>query len=455
MPEKYADEITTKDNGFSEVTLEEHVRVQTQEQVQEILGNPPGWMLRWGIFLISIVVVFGICLAWWIKFPDIIEAPVVLTAIAPPIEVIATVSGKLAALEIQDQEWIETGQVIGWIENTANRNDVELLENYLLNIDHEIHHKSYLEIQPPNELQLGSFNIDYLQWQQNLNELQNFLKQNTVFQKMSSIEKEIDQITQLNQSIEKQGTLFKQEVALVEKDVLRHRQLNQDGSVSDQELERMEGQLIQQKRSLEAMHASLINNEIRIEQLNTQFYELKANRSDELKDKLLIFQQQRDKLLAFIEDWKYQFLIIAPISGYVSLNQIRADQQFIQAGEGILSIVPPEAKSRIFARCKIPVGGIGKIEKGLKVNIRLDAYPYREYGIITAKVDRLSLIPMSEDQSDQYYILEADLPEQLQTTYEKKISFKHEMSGQAHIITEDRSILSRIFDQFQSIVKNN
>ncbi|MEL6864563.1 MAG: hypothetical protein AAFP19_09095, partial [Bacteroidota bacterium] len=85
------------------------LQLNTTDEIQDILGHPPGWMLRWGISLVMLVVLIGLVIAWLIKYPDIIEAPVRLTSQHPPIEVVSQQSGKLQRLLVVDQEMVEQG----------------------------------------------------------------------------------------------------------------------------------------------------------------------------------------------------------------------------------------------------------------------------------------------------------------------------------------------------------
>ena len=44
------------------------------------------------------------------------------------------------------------------------------------------------------------------------------------------------------------------------------------------------------------------------------------------------------------------------------------------------------SRQQAIAKIKIPLEGAGKVQSGQRVNIRLDGYPYLEYGFLTGKV---------------------------------------------------------------------
>ena len=63
-------------------------------------------------------------------------------------------------------------------------------------------------------------------------------------------------------------------------------------------------------------------------------------------------------------------------------------------------------------------------------------------------VRNISVIPQKQN-----YAVEVALPEQLTTTYKKKLEYKEEMQGNAEIVTEELSLFNRIFYQFRKLMK--
>jgi hypothetical protein len=80
------------------------------------------------------------------------------------------------------------------------------------------------------------------------------------------------------------------------------------------------------------------------------------------------------------------------------------------------------------------------------VIIKLDSYPYNEWGTIQGEVISKSLVP----KDDQYAIVVSVLNVQnttLISSYGKQIPFEQHLQGIAEIITEDKGLLERIGDQ--------
>jgi len=139
----------------------------------------------------------------------------------------------------------------------------------------------------------------------------------------------------------------------------------------------------------------------------------------------------------------------------VSFSKIWNAQQFVRANDVIFTVVPDEGVGHIVGKAILPTENSGKVKEGQTVNIRLDGFPFQEYGVINSTINNISLVPINIDADNpSSYILEINFPDSLITTYDKVIPFRQEMQGTANIITEDRRVIERIFDRVNSILKN-
>ena len=114
------------------------------------------------------------------------------------------------------------------------------------------------------------------------------------------------------------------------------------------------------------------------------------------------------------------------------------------------TVIPGKGAGQVIGKAFLPALNSGKVQTGLRVNIQLDGYPYQEFGVLPGKVERIAPVPEQET-----YLLEIELSDSLLTSYGRTIPFSQELSGTARIITEDRRILERVFDQMISLLKNN
>ena len=90
-------------------------------------------------------------------------------------------------------------------------------------------------------------------------------------------------------------------------------------------------------------------------------------------------------------------------------------------------------------RMQMPVMGAGKVTEGQLVLVKIDDYPYLEFGMLKGTVSNISLVP-----DKQYYAVEVIFEKGLTTTTGQLLQLQGELNGQAEIITNKRSLMERI-----------
>ena len=257
------------------------------------------------------------------------------------------------------------------------------------------------------------------------------------------------QLNALINAMDLQKETLKKVVNLSLKELERNRELKKIGAISDTELEASEAFHLQQQQQLEKLDNDLINHKIQIEKNQMLILETQQQNIENRSSGLFSIQEDVQRMKSEVDHWKQSYLITAPIDGQVSLIRFWSPQQFITENEELLTIVPTDNSGKIIGRAILPLEKSGKVKPSMQANIRLDGYPYQEFGSIKAFVKDISSVP----QGDAYQV-ELEVPAILVTTYNKTIPFRQEMQGTANIITENRRILERVFDKILSILIN-
>lgn len=133
--------------------------------------------------------------------------------------------------------------------------------------------------------------------------------------------------------------------------------------------------------------------------------------------------------------------VTAPISGNVLLCDYLMPGQHLGAGEVIASIVPDSA-SGAMGRMKVSSAGLGKVKAGQTVNVRLDGFPYMEYGIVKGRVSHVFSVPETLPDGTPEYTVAVEFPHGLMTTYRKTLPLIQQMDGTAEIVTQDKRLIS-------------
>ena len=422
------------------------IHLHDSDKIDQILGAPAGWVLRWGLSLLfATTMIFGL-LAWWIKYPDVIPAQVVLVTDNPVIRVFVPVGGKIDKLLAEDNSFVEKNKILAVLENPTKTEDVETLESFLKKVENGIHFPSF---DLPDALSLGNMQNGYAALILKMKNYRQFSNQTGTTEKINSIENRIENIQKLNSNISKQKSTLQEEIALVKRDYERNLRLNEVGELSISELEKSKAEYLQARRLTEDFDNQILNNNVNISALETQIIDLKEERSTNLLNKELVIQENIYRLKNEIETWKQTYLIVAPQSGKTSFSKNWSAQQFINQNEELMAIVPTGDSHEIIGRALLPIAASGKVEVGQTANVQLSSFPFREFGILKSTVTSISGVP-----KEGSYLVELELQNGLKTTYDKTIPFRQEMQGTANIITEKRRVVTRIFDKILSILKN-
>ena len=420
--------------------------------MDELIINPPNWLLHSGMTMVVIVAVMGVLLSWAIKYPDKIDAPFVLTSEYPPIEIVSKVASQIDTSLVQDQGYVEVGDLLFVMESTANWQSIEELCSWLEQVEKISNPLDYKYITDLEGLILGELQTPYALLQQKINELKYLLSQNYVQEKVESINSEIKKIEQLNSSLSRQEIIFQDELALIEKDFERSKLLSQNQSISEKEFEVAKGKLLQERRTLEVMRSGIIQNEIRQKQLWTEKVELKELRAQELTMNHVEIQQSISQLNQQLNSWREDYYIIAPIEGVLNYAEGVTPGKFLPATEVISSIIPQQGKGKVIGKGYVPSFGMGKIKIFDQAQIRLDAYPEKEYGVIKAQVNKISPLAGRNEEGEEYHIMEMYLSDTLRTTYNVIIPFRQQGTGVVRIITKDKRLLERLLENVLSIL---
>lgn len=415
------------------------------EEVQDILTKIPSWILRWGSVVILSLILILFAVSYWVKYPDTITTEITITTLNPPEKLIARTSGKIDKILVKDKSEVKTNTPLAIIENSADYTAVFQLKSVLDTISIS---KSVFPFEIFYNTNLGDLEAPFALFQKEYiaSDLNKQLKPFQVESSAQSFESR-----QLNERLNlliNQKDINQAELKLQKKDIDRYEQLFKKGIISAQEIEKQRLQYLQAEKAYQSLLSSISQLKSSLNDLNRNSQVTKINENKENVNLERSVLQTFYQLKKALKDWELQYAFIGSINGKVSYLQVWSENQFIQSGETLFSIVPTDSNSFI-GKLKAPAQNSGKIKVGQKVNIRLANYPDREFGIIEGKVKNISLTPDKEGN----LLIDIELPKRLETSYKKEIEFQQEMIGTADIITEDLRLIERLLYQFRDIFK--
>lgn len=424
----------------------------TSDYVNDILDKTPNWIISWANTYFLLFIILLLLLTTFIKYPDTIIAEVKITTKNPTVSVPSNSRGELKKLFHGNNDTIQKNDVIAIIQSNAKLDDIFKLKKTVYELSLINEPINYLKFKLEEDLILDELTQEYAILKKELFDYKFYLNNDIVFKRINSLQREINKKKDLNISLKKQQKLFLKQFELTEKNYNRNVILNKKGVISDLEKEKIEASYLIEKRQLENFYADQINNEIKIAQLLTQINELSTDREEELtiwKNRLI---ERVNIVQNEIITWEKKYLIKSPIDGVISMENKISEGYYFDINQNVIEVIPVGQNS-LYGLANMPLINSGEIKAGTNVQIRLGAFPYKEYGVIEGVVNEIALVPKETKQGD-YYDIKINLSNKLKTTYDKIIPFTPNMKGTCLIIKEDKSLFMRIYDEISSLFLN-
>ena len=412
------------------------------------LNIEPGYILRRGTAYMFVFFFLVLLLSGIISFNQVVKGSVTLTSKNPPVEIKVKRDGKLSAIYYKPGDSIVAGDIVAVLDNPASQKDITFLKERLGKDFLKVLSLEALLTEFPVNLSLGtSLQSAYNRF---LEEYHTLILENTLGhnQKMEQrLLENIDNQGSILNSKEEEFQLMENSLSISTENINRHRQLFEKGVISKFDLEKVELEFTEKNRQYSLLKQQMIQLQADKSRAKNDLEILRTSeeRKLSLQEAELVFAQQN--LLNEISEWEDKNIIKSPVAGSLSYNQVWGEHQNVNEGDVVFTIVPYMRKD-LLGKCIVPVQNSGQINKGQKVYLKLDNYPYREWGMIKASVNSISEVPSRETVPAYIVYLDVD---SLVTSYGKELILHQELIGTAEIVLEEVTLLKRIFYQFRQL----
>lgn len=432
------------------------------EDVDEILSEMPSWTLRWGLTVIFGIVATILILSYFIKYPDVIKGKINITSNNPPVPLVARSSGNIVII-VSDKSIVNENDVLGYLKSATKYEDILKLKQKLNFIRNSVANRLNSDSlsQFSDDLQLGELQVPYNNFLLKIKEIGSLdiRGQNTSLRK-ESINKQISEYIQISERLKRQVQLLENEYNLQKKNFdNRYKALHKAGSISTEQLEQKQDEVFQKLKAVEAAKSNYDENQNRIITLQSQKVEVDFEQKDRQLNTNNLLLDAYTNLLNQLNIWEQRYLLKATIAGKVNYLSFIKQNSYINENQEIANIVPESGNinntltSTYVGELFLESSGSGKISEGQDVNIVLDNFNKKEFGILKGKVASIADVSStitSATGSQSVYKVYVNLPNGLTTSAKKKLSFRYGMQGNAEVITKNISILGRIFDTIRA-----
>jgi multidrug resistance efflux pump len=167
----------------------------------------------------------------------------------------------------------------------------------------------------------------------------------------------------------------------------REEKLLREGLAPERDVEKAEAELLRQRASAAALESAAE----RIAQEQSVRDRERDVRTARLKEEVAALETQRNTLNTGMDRSKYEIErreVRAVVDGYIGESAVLRPGAVVQAGERLASVVP---SGRLLVTAQFPAqAAFGRIRAGQPARLRLDGFPWSEFGVVCADVSQVA-----------------------------------------------------------------
>ena len=435
--------IEVNENGEL-IAPQDHIGLRS-EAMSEIISKKPGFLSKWALLIFVVVLILLVSTTWFIHYPDVVKTRATLMATNAPKEIIARQEGHIIRLFVNNGESVTSGSIIAFIESTANHEQVlklfKLLDSTINDLENDNTQFIFTRFEA-NHDQLGELQQGYQQFMTIYQQFKDYLQNGFYFRKKMVLREDLEYLIMNQTILQEQKQLIVKDLKLSEETYKANEQLLRDKVISKLDDRNEQSKLLNKQISIPQIDATILNNKTQQREKIKEISELEHSISIQKG----IFRQSVQTLISLVDDWINKFVIKAPITGKLVLMMPLQENEYVKAGKSFGFVAPNN--SQYYVEVTIPQYNFGKTDTNQTVQLRFDAYPYQEFGYVIGKIKYISDIP-----TDSGYIAHIHLPEGLVTNLKKKIQYREGLKAESLIITKERKLTQRFFDNLFSSLK--
>jgi len=426
---------------------------QRTEEVRDIIDRMPHGIGKIVALVVAGLAILLLFLGMMIDYPEKVTGPISITARLAPVRLVANTSGKLHLLKYNN-DILQEDQVIAWIDNPARLDDVLAIEVYLEHYSIDSLYKKPKNKKLKTDLVLGELSGSYYAFLNSLEKYMNYIEGKPYLKKLESTKTLLKSQLQLMEFNRQQMNTNSIALKLMGKNVHRDSILYHSSTIAEADLEKSAVNYLAKMENNQVMDKECTNIQLQINDTRSKLQMLELEQMEAEQKLRIDLYSSYNELANNIKKWRLTYTFCSPFEGKLEYLNFWRENDFITAGTPVLSVIPSD--NYLLGQVYLPSQGAGKVVAGQEVIIRLDNYPYMEYGSIIGKVNMISTLSNQTEsfarKNDlQTYLITVDLPDKLTTNYGTTLDFNYEIKGVADILTKKRKLVLRLFDNLKYI----
>jgi hypothetical protein len=423
------------------------------EEVQDIIARMPYRTGRIVTILVTGLSVLLVFFGWLIEYPETVSGPVCITARQAPVRLVSNSSGKLHLLR-NNGDSLPENDLIAFMDNPAKLQDVLAVEQFINETQLDSFIEDPVSIKLPEITAMGELSSVYFSFCNTFEKMIQYQTGKPYEKKKAGLISQLNSQIQLFRHNQEQMDTKVQSLKIAGKNMHRDSMLFNSSAIAELDLERSSINYLGLLESTQAMNKEDASYQLQISDTRHQLQLLEVEQQE------IEMQLKMDLIGGFnelsnsIRQWRQKYVYVAPFAGTLEYLNFWHENDFLPAGTEAFSVVPTD--NPLLGQVYLPSQGAGKVEIGQKVIIKLDNYPYMEYGSIDGKVQSISLLTnqaeaVTRQNNMHTYLVTVGLPHRLTTNYGAALDFHYDIKGIAEIVTKPRKLLERLFDNLKYI----
>jgi hemolysin D len=488
-------------------TLESEPEERWSGSTQELLNTLPRVWSRGFVYLLIILISIGLP---WAVFSKIDETGTARGKIEPKgktLKIDAAISGRVTEILAEEGQVVRKGEGLLKIESetiisqlkqqqeklAGQRNQLAQLKSlkkkHLQTIDSQKQQNQALTIEKQAQLEQAQQSV----------ESSSGIYASQQNEKLAQVEQG-EKVIQTSQAAYELAEIRVQSTA---EKIPRYRRAYQDGAISEdqlketiqlakeakKEVEKTKFELEQAKSSLKEIQSSyqalVRKQEIEQEQAELKLSEQQGSSISlrygnnlgllQTEEKLQDTEAQiaalkgeiaqTDNQVKSLEFQLTQYTVKAPVTGTIFEFPVQNAEATVEAGETIAMIAQIKnnlyPESDLVLRARMPSSETAFLRIGLPAKIKLDAYPFQDYGIVDGRVSWISpdskvvenpqSEPTEESGGGEYFAVEVSIDQASLTTATEQIALTPGQTATAEIVIRQRRLIDYFLEPFKKL----
>ena len=425
---------------------------ERSEEVQSIIDRMPTQMSTYVALITIVLIAIIFTIGFLVRYHDTVDGQISITALNAPVRLVSNNSGRLHLL-YEDGSMVTKGSVISYIYNSADYRDANTVDSIVSSCDIT----KIAGIPLSEQLELGEISPAYSNFYKAHQQYHYFISSNAYEIRRRSLRSQIEMDEKILFNIQNEISIRTEILKISSDQLAKDSIIYSQKAISEAEYVRQKSEHLSANEAYHNLLTELSSIQSRIKKNHMDTEQLNTEEKENTHMLWLELITNKNELINRIAVWKQNFVIISPIDGKLEYLDFWRQNSFAQTGQELYSVIP--VKNELVGELMIPSYGSGKVEIGQQVNVKLHNYPYDEFGSIRGVVKSISYITnkiKSENGGnvDAYRVI-VEFPDGSMTNYGAKLDLNFESKGTAEIITKNKRLIQRLFDNLKYSVTSD